>query len=994
MRTHLLALTATLALKAATASGQLTWGVNGAGGTGTWNASSLNWWNGTSNVAWVSGGEGIFAGTAGTVTIGESVTASKLTFNVPGYILQQNSLNGSVAGLTIEANAEATINSPVLGASSVGDTFSKTGTAALTVTGSFVFFDQVSIQAGELKFTNSARGSASTLYSLADTPGAVMTLGFISSSAFSAGGLSGGGVNGGIVRPANLPGTQTLAVFSSGGIFAGSLQNNGVGILALSSSGSQGLTGANTYSGATVVNGGTLTLSQGGSALNSPFQIAGGTLQLDNFDVQVVNRISDTLPITITGQLSLRGNAFAPSIETLGPLTLGGTRGTISIAPDPAQSAGVVFDSLVPRTVSRSGILYFEGPGLGSAVGPGVASVRFTNAPPLIGGSGSGGSSTLSILPAVLGVTPFGTTFLTYGPDGLRPLADTEYSGDLFASGALGNVSLNTVVNLSSSAAINSLRLTAGGAVSGNGALAIGSGMILARAGTGPLTVGAMAFGNGEAVITNESDLTISSAILGSSTGNGLTKNGAGRLILTGNSKYTGATIVAEGVLAIANQSALGDAIGVVAVQSGATLELPGGIAVASKPLTLLGGGPRGAASLRSLSGTNVWNGSALLQSASINVKAGSLSFGGATTLTGPLTKTGAGALVFGNALGQGSDDLAILEGSVVSKATAGIAFGRRSIALYDASVGYAPSGSGLDVVVSDGALNTATGVGTFFSFNQGNSTLVLDKDANRTLTVTMGISSRPSGVFRRGEKATLVIAPSGGMSALGVSERMKDASVLGTLDFLTNGIFSPAMIGQDNDANRSGDFLAYDTTAGLRKATYSTLTSLPINGFSLVFNATSPQTLTANAAVYALKNSGQTITLNGRFLSLGGSRWQRSLSQKSCWLDYERRLHHGRDDRDFANSLQRERSDDLHESCGRSHHEQFRWKVIRVGGPHQIRSRFIKSNRQRCGFPDRKQRRRPSRWRGGRHGDAFWRCHAFRHRPDRRDQGRSHLAR
>ena len=374
MRTHLLAITAILALKAATASGQLTWGVNGAGGTGTWNASSLNWWNGTSNVAWVSGGEGIFAGTAGTVTIGESVTASKLTFDVPGYDLQQSVLRGSAAGLTVEANAAASLAS-VFGASSVGDTFLKTGAAALTVTSSLVFFDQVSIQAGELQFTNFARGSSTTLYSFADAPDVMMTLGFTSSLVFSAGGLAGGGVNGGIVRPSNLPGTQTLNVFANGASFAGSLQDNGAGLLALTSAGSQGLTGANTYSGATVVNGGTLTLSQGGSALNSPFQIAGGTLRLDNSNVQVANRISDTLPITISGQLSLRGNALAPSIETLGPLTLGGTRGTISIAPDPAQSAGVVFDSLVPRTVSRSGVLYFEGPGLGSAVGPGVATV-------------------------------------------------------------------------------------------------------------------------------------------------------------------------------------------------------------------------------------------------------------------------------------------------------------------------------------------------------------------------------------------------------------------------------------------------------------------------------------------------------------------------------------------------------------------------------------------------------------------------------------------
>lgn len=87
MRTHLFAITAILTLKAATASGQLIWGVNGLGDSGTWNTSSLNWWNGTANVAWPNGGQAIFDGTPGTVSIGSNVTASKLTFNVPGYVV-------------------------------------------------------------------------------------------------------------------------------------------------------------------------------------------------------------------------------------------------------------------------------------------------------------------------------------------------------------------------------------------------------------------------------------------------------------------------------------------------------------------------------------------------------------------------------------------------------------------------------------------------------------------------------------------------------------------------------------------------------------------------------------------------------------------------------------------------------------------------------------------------------------------------------------------
>ena len=52
---------------------QTTWGTGGNGGTGTWNTSNLNWFNGTSDIAWPTSGTATFAGTAGTVTISGSV---------------------------------------------------------------------------------------------------------------------------------------------------------------------------------------------------------------------------------------------------------------------------------------------------------------------------------------------------------------------------------------------------------------------------------------------------------------------------------------------------------------------------------------------------------------------------------------------------------------------------------------------------------------------------------------------------------------------------------------------------------------------------------------------------------------------------------------------------------------------------------------------------------------------------------------------------------
>jgi len=65
----------------------------GGGGTGVWNFNNTaNWWNGASDVKWTDNSasgtnSAIFGGTAGTVTLNSSLTASNLQFTAPGYTL-------------------------------------------------------------------------------------------------------------------------------------------------------------------------------------------------------------------------------------------------------------------------------------------------------------------------------------------------------------------------------------------------------------------------------------------------------------------------------------------------------------------------------------------------------------------------------------------------------------------------------------------------------------------------------------------------------------------------------------------------------------------------------------------------------------------------------------------------------------------------------------------------------------------------------------------
>jgi len=93
-------------------------------------------------------------------------------------------------------------------------------------------------------------------------------------------------------------------------------------------------------------------------------------------------------------------------------------------------------------------------------------------------------------------------------------------------------------------------------------------------------------------------------------------KTGTGTLLLTGANTYQGATDIQQGIVIAQNNTALGQvgpSLGSLdnstTVQSGAQLQLQGGLTVGSETLTLSGSGVGGTGALRSVSGTNTWNG-------------------------------------------------------------------------------------------------------------------------------------------------------------------------------------------------------------------------------------------------------------------------------------------------------------------------------------------------------------------------------------------------
>jgi autotransporter-associated beta strand protein len=108
----------------------LSWDQTGGGalgGDGTWDTTATNWWNGASDVAWATnttaGDTAIFAGTAGTVTLGATnINALGLTFSTPGYtIAGASTLTLGAGGIDASglSSGTTTIGAPIQAAAGV-----------------------------------------------------------------------------------------------------------------------------------------------------------------------------------------------------------------------------------------------------------------------------------------------------------------------------------------------------------------------------------------------------------------------------------------------------------------------------------------------------------------------------------------------------------------------------------------------------------------------------------------------------------------------------------------------------------------------------------------------------------------------------------------------------------------------------------------------------------------------------------------------------------
>lgn len=337
-------------------------------GSGTWNTTLSNFWNGTSDVKWpnqdtdvavfgAGGGSGAMTITTGSVTTNGITFASVSTVGTTYYLTSGGTITlaGATPTITVNATNGGTIRSALVGTSG----FIKTGAGGLTI-GSVTGQDAdlsglagtVRIDTGSIFLATNSAAATWQLNSSSATLGlssySIVNIGALSGVANSTLRTSGGGPNG------NYTPTASIGALNTDSTFAGKIQGNisitkvGTGTLTLSGSGN-GIT----YTGATTVSQGTLLLS-GSAVITTSTNVdvqSGATLDVSGVTGGVYTFAAAQL---LKGAGTVKGNSIvngslqpgsSPSILSFANnLTLASTtQTTIDLA---SGTRGVNFDGI------------------------------------------------------------------------------------------------------------------------------------------------------------------------------------------------------------------------------------------------------------------------------------------------------------------------------------------------------------------------------------------------------------------------------------------------------------------------------------------------------------------------------------------------------------------------------------------------------------------------------------------------------------------------
>lgn len=572
-----------------------------AGGSGAWTNAAANWtgMTGATNNVW-GGNFAVFAGAAGTVTVDDTIALRGMQFMTDGYVIANGSgalvIADAATNLRVDPGVTATIAETIRGTGGIV----KNDTGTLILSGANSYAGDTKVAFGTLRTLG---GSAIPVASAVTIDGGA-TLDI--AAAQEIGSLAGAGsvtLSGGSLT-AGGNGTSTL--FSGTISGAGGLTKKGAGTLTL--------TGANAYTGATLVEGGTLAGKIGGGDLG----IAAGATFDQAGTVNAVATLSGAGTILLGGNGFSAGSAanssFAGSIGGSGSFTKTGT-GTLTLSGTNSYDGATLVSTGTLQAASAGAL---------------ADTARVTVAAGATLGLGT--NETLAALDG-RGAVALGANSLTVGAGTFEGAIGG--TGGVTKAGA-GTLTLAGTNSYSGATAVNGgvLAIGPGGSIAATSNLTLAAGAAFDIANGGAQTVGGLTGAAGSQVRLGGNVLTVNRSSGNQSFGGtiagsgGLTKAGGSTLILSAANSYSGPTTVQGGTLRAAAAGAFGS--GLLTAGTGATADIDGF-----------------AQSVAGLSGA----GTVMLGGATLTVGgAADSEFGGIIIESGTLAKAGSGTLTLSGA--------------------------------------------------------------------------------------------------------------------------------------------------------------------------------------------------------------------------------------------------------------------------------------------------------------------------------------------------------
>lgn len=623
------------------------------------------------------------------------------------------------------------------------------------------------------------------------------------------------------------------------------------------------LSGTNSYSGDTIVNNATLTITADGNLGGGAVSLVGGHLEvlssttIDN--AMMVSGISSSIlsdaDVTVSGVISGDGG-----------LLKSGT-GTVTLSAINTFSGSV--------TVSAGGLTLTSG----SAIAD-TAQLYLSNGATVT----LGANETVGALAAFTGSTiNLGGSTLTFGGNNV----DTAIAATITGTGGLTKIGSGTTTLSGTNTYTGATRVEGGGLeLSGGASIADGAQVILSTGASLTLdtaeTIGGLSAASGSSVVLggtltlggDNASGAVGAAISGSG---GLIKTGSGTLTLSGTNSFTGDIQVATGTLAVSGGAAIADGAA-VSVASGATLSLAsdetigslegaGTIALGTHTLTAGGnnasttvsGGVTGSGGLTkvgsgtmTLTGTNTYTGAT-------NVTAGGLALDGGSALA----DTGTVSLATGATLTLNADESL---GGLDAAAGSSVDLRSNTLTLAgndDGTIAGTIGGSGGGLVKAGSGVLTLTGTNTYTGTTTINGgTLRVDGalDGTSAVVVASGATLAGSGaIFASGSSNTVTVAAGGTLSP-GHGTDAATLTINGNLEM--NG----TLVADLNGATAGS---GYDQVVVAGTVTLGANSALTTRG-----NTAGTYVLVANDAAEAItgtlsgRDEGQAVTVGGKSLT------------------------------------------------------------------------------------------------------------------------------